>query len=54
LSLNGARNGSANPGLLGAGFVAILIGSIYLWVVLTARRRIRSVPEEPAQAENAV
>jgi hypothetical protein len=40
--------------LLGAGFVAILIGSIYLWVVLTARRRIRSVPEEAAQAENAV
>ena len=40
--------------LLGAGFVAILIGSIHLWVVMTARRRIRSVPEEAAQAENAV
>ena len=30
--------------LLGAGFVAILIGSIYLWVVLTARRRIPISP----------
>ncbi|HEX7212399.1 MAG TPA: hypothetical protein VF241_15875 [Propionibacteriaceae bacterium] len=39
--------------LLGGGFVAVLVGSVYLWVAMTAGRRIRSGPDEPAQAENA-
>ena len=32
--------------LLGGGFVAILAGSIYLWVVMTARARRTSAPDQ--------
>jgi len=39
--------------LLGGGFVAILVGSVYLWVVMSARARSRTAPDHPAQAENA-
>jgi lysylphosphatidylglycerol synthetase-like protein (DUF2156 family) len=40
--------------LLGSGFVAVLFGSIYLWVVMTtARRRTRSATDRLARTENA-
>jgi hypothetical protein len=39
--------------VLGGGFIAILAGSVYLWVVMTARARRRSAPDHPAQSENA-
>jgi hypothetical protein len=39
--------------LLGGGFVAVVVGSVYLWVAMTAGRRVRSGSDEPAQAENA-
>jgi hypothetical protein len=39
--------------LLGGGLVAVVVGSVYLWVAMTAGRRIRSGSDEPAQAENA-
>jgi hypothetical protein len=35
--------------VLGGGFVAILVGSLYLWTVMTARARKNSVPDQPAQ-----
>ena len=35
--------------VLGGGFVAILVGSLYLWAVMTARARKNSVPDQPAQ-----
>ncbi len=42
----------ASTWLLGCGFVAILAGSVYLWVVMTARSRRSSAPHQPAQSEN--
>ena len=38
--------------VLGGGFVAILVGSLYLWAVMTARARKNSVPDQPAQPED--
>ncbi len=35
--------------VLGGGFVAILVGSLYLWVVMTSRARKNSVPDQLAQ-----
>jgi hypothetical protein len=40
--------------LLGGGFVAILAGSIYLWVVMTARARSSSAADQRAQSEDAM
>jgi hypothetical protein len=39
--------------LLGGGFIVILVGTVYLSVVMTARARRRSAPDHPAQSENA-
>jgi hypothetical protein len=39
--------------LLGGGFIAILAGSVYLWVVMTARARRRSVPGQSGESEDA-
>ena len=39
--------------LLGGGFIAILAGSVYLWVVMTARARRRSVPGRSGESEDA-
>ena len=38
---------------LGGGFVAMLGGSVYLSVVMTARARRRLGPDHPAQSKNA-
>jgi hypothetical protein len=40
-------------GFSGGGFVAILAGSAYLWVIMTLRARRRPSRDQPAQAENA-
>jgi hypothetical protein len=40
--------------LLGGGFVAILAGSIYLWVVMTARARRSSAADQRAQSQDAM
>jgi hypothetical protein len=39
--------------LLGGGFIAILVASVYLWVVMTARERTRSALRQPAQEPSA-
>jgi hypothetical protein len=39
--------------LLGGGFIAILVASVYLWVVMTARERTRSAFSQPAQEQSA-
>jgi len=39
--------------LLGGGFIVILVGTVYLSVVMTARARRRSAPDNVAQSENA-
>jgi hypothetical protein len=39
--------------LLGGGFIVILVGTVYLSVVMTARARRRSAPDHLAQSENA-
>jgi hypothetical protein len=39
--------------LLGGGFIAILVASVYLWVVMTARERTRSAFRQPAQEQSA-
>jgi hypothetical protein len=38
--------------LLGGGFVAVLAGSFYLWVVMAVRSRTYSAPHQPTQADN--
>jgi hypothetical protein len=38
--------------VLGGGFVAILVGSLYLWGVMTARARKNPVPDQAAQPKD--
>jgi len=38
--------------VLGGGFVAVLVGSLYLWAVMTARARKNPVPDQAALPED--